>query len=56
MKDSSRKADAFSLGYVFSEMLTVRQRMPLVDYRTARFVAGTDYWDAFRNNLSSAAN
>lgn len=46
-----RRADVFSLGCVFSEMLTVRQRSSLADYRTARFVSETDYGYAFRKNL-----
>ena len=46
-----RTADVFSLGCVFSEMLTVRQRSSLADYRTSRYVGETDYGYAFRNNL-----
>ncbi|KAK3696848.1 hypothetical protein LTR37_017754 [Vermiconidia calcicola] len=50
-KARGRPADIFALGCVFSEMLTVRQRSNLTDYRAARFVSDTDYGYAFRNNL-----
>ncbi|PPJ53907.1 hypothetical protein CBER1_04623 [Cercospora berteroae] len=46
-----RKADVFSVGCVFSEMLTVRQQRSLEDYRHARRVDGTDIPNAFRGNL-----
>ena len=50
-KVRGRPADIFALGCVFSEMLTVRQRRSLGEYRAARHVEGTDYGYAFRNNL-----
>ena len=46
-----RPADIFALGCVFSEMLTVRQRYTLAEYREARFVHNTDFGNAFRKNL-----
>ena len=47
----ARPADLFALGCVFSEMLTVRQRRSLADYRRARFVPKANLGYAFRNNL-----
>lgn len=46
-----RSADIFSLGCVFSEMLTVRQSRSLQDYRNARHMNDTDFPTAFRKNL-----
>ena len=46
-----RIADVFALGCVFSEMLTVRQRKTLVDYRNFRYNPVADSGYAYRNNL-----
>lgn len=48
-----RRADVFSLGCVFSEMLTVRQERSLQDYRNARSVEGKDFPFAYRRNLAA---
>ena len=46
-----RAADVFALGCVFSEMLTVRQRKSLQDYRRFRFQPSADYGYAYKANL-----
>ena len=46
-----RAADVFSLGCVFSEMLTVRQGRTLEEYQSRRYVANRDNAYAFRENL-----
>lgn len=46
-----RAADVFSLGCVFSEMLTVRQKCTLEDYQAYRFKRNRDNGFAFRENL-----
>lgn len=46
-----RKADVFSLGCVFSEMLTVRQGRTLEEYQQHRYLANRDDAYAFRKNL-----
>ena len=46
-----RKADVFSLGCVFSEMLTVRQGRTLEEYQQHRYLANRDDGYAFRKNL-----
>lgn len=46
-----RAADVFALGCVFSEMLTVRQRKTLQDYRKFRFQPTADYGYAYKANL-----
>ena len=46
-----RAADIFSLGCVFSEMLTVRQSCSLDDYQRFRYLANRDNPYAFRENL-----
>jgi len=46
-----RAADVFSLGCVFSEMLTVRQRETLGNYQETRHVPHRDNAYAFRENL-----
>ena len=48
---SGRKVDVFSLGCVFSEMLTVRQRKTLEDYQQRRYLKHIRNGYAFRNNL-----
>ncbi|KAK4500156.1 hypothetical protein PRZ48_008342 [Zasmidium cellare] len=50
-RNRGRSADVFSLGCVFSEMLTVRQKRSLHDYRDARQTNDTDFPTAFRKNL-----
>lgn len=47
----SLKADVFSLGCVFSEMLTVRQERTLQEFRRYRCMENCDYPYAFRENL-----
>lgn len=51
-RSRGRPADVFALGCVFSEMLTVRQKRSLTEYRNERFVSDTDFGFAFRKNLS----
>lgn len=46
-----RPVDIFSLGCVFSEMLTVRQKQTIEAYRDARHVPDSDNGYAFKNNL-----
>ncbi|KAF2221663.1 kinase-like domain-containing protein [Elsinoe ampelina] len=46
-----RAADIFSLGCVFSEMLTVRHKRSLEDYQSYRRVAHRENAYAFRENL-----
>lgn len=46
-----RSGDVFSLGCVFSEMLTVRQGRTLESYRNFRRVPNNEYGLAFRENL-----
>lgn len=50
-----RKADIFSLGCVFSEMLTVRQKRTIDAYRQARCVRQRSNSYAFRENLNGVA-
>lgn len=47
----SLKADVFSLGCVFSEILTVRQERTLQEFRRYRCMENCDYPYAFRENL-----
>ena len=49
--DRGRTADVFSLGCVFSEMLTVRQGRSLDEYQQFRRKEGVDNPFAFRENL-----
>lgn len=46
-----RSADVFSLGCVFSEMLTVRYKRRLEDFQAFRYVQHRDNAYAFRENL-----
>ncbi|KAH7357452.1 kinase-like domain-containing protein [Pyrenochaeta sp. MPI-SDFR-AT-0127] len=46
-----RSADVFSLGCVFSEMLTVRHKRRLEDFQKYRYVKHRDNAYAFRENL-----
>lgn len=46
-----RAADIFALGCVFSEMLTVRQKRSLQDYRRARHTASAEFSYAYRSSL-----
>ncbi|MCJ1264295.1 hypothetical protein MMC22_004166 [Lobaria immixta] len=46
-----RTADIFSLGCVFSEMITVRQSCTLDDYQRFRYLPNRDNPYAFRGNL-----
>ena len=46
-----RSADIFSLGCVFSEMLTVRQKRSLEDFQAFRYVQHRDNAYAFKENL-----
>ena len=46
-----RKADVFSLGCVFSEMLTVRQGQTLGEYRRSRYLEHREHPYAFCENL-----
>lgn len=48
---SGRAADIFSLGCVFSEMITVRQSCTLDDYQRFRYLPNRDNPYAFRLNL-----
>jgi serine/threonine protein kinase len=47
-----RSADIFSLGCVFTEMLTVRHGQTLEDYQAFRYLPERDNAYAFRENLS----
>lgn len=46
-----RAADIFALGCVFSEMLTVRQKRSLQDYRQFRHTASAEFSYAYRSSL-----
>ena len=46
-----RSADVFSLGCVFSEMLTVRQKRSLQEFQEFRYVSNRDNAYAFKENL-----
>ncbi|KAI9663838.1 MAG: hypothetical protein M1821_007328 [Bathelium mastoideum] len=46
-----RSADVFSLGCVFSEMLTVRHKKSLEDFQSFRYIKHRDNAYAFRENL-----
>lgn len=46
-----RAADIFALGCVFSEMLTVRQKRSLADYRRFRHTASAEWAFAYRSSL-----
>jgi serine/threonine protein kinase len=46
-----RGGDVFSLGCVFSEMLTVRQKRSLAEYQAYRYVRHRDNPYAFRENV-----
>lgn len=46
-----RPADVFALGCVFSEMLTVRQRRSLQEYRRFRYTSNREFGYAYRSNL-----
>lgn len=46
-----RSADVFALGCVFSEMLTIRQRKTLQEYRKFRFNPTVDHGYAYKANL-----
>lgn len=46
-----RPADVFALGCVFSEMLTVRQRRSLSEYRNFRYTQSREFGYAYRSNL-----
>lgn len=51
-----RAADIFSLGCVFSEMITVRQSCTLDDYQRFRYLPNRDNPYAFRGNLPKVYN
>lgn len=46
-----RPADVFALGCVFAEMLTVRQRKSLQEFRRFRFNPAKEFGYAYRSNL-----
>ncbi|KAK5942961.1 hypothetical protein PMZ80_003966 [Knufia obscura] len=46
-----RPADVFALGCVFSEMITVRQKRTLPEYRKFRFNPSQEFGYAYRSNL-----
>lgn len=50
-KPWGRPADVFALGCVFSEMLTVRQKRSLDEYRRFRYTRDADFGYAYRSNL-----
>lgn len=50
-RDWGRAADVFALGCVFAEMLTVRQKRSLQDFRQYRHTPNAEYKYAYKSNL-----